>query len=169
VEEVPVVTQPDGPLAVPEEPFTDELDRLVGGVLGRRPRPVAWATLDVDEAAQAWADLDPWVRWLVRRYLIDAREIPPCWPRHGDVVEELSALRTAHQAAFDPSGAPTGPADWHHGLAATRSRLRDLVARTGCRPAEHRQLPTPGWASQPAPADYLAGLHAAVEDDLRDR
>jgi hypothetical protein len=150
-----------------EELYTDDLERLVGDVLGRRPRPVAWARLDVDQAAQAWTDLDTWVRWLARRYLIDAREIPSCWPRHGDLVEELSALRTAHIAACDPSAAPTGLSDWHHSLAATRHRLRELIARTGCRPAEHRQPPAPAWAGEPPPAGYLQDLDAAVEDDLR--
>jgi hypothetical protein len=161
--------QQEPPFGADDELFADELDRLIGSVLGRRQRPVAWALLDAEQAAQAWTDLDAWVRWLVRRYLIDTREVPPCWPHHGQLVEELSALRTAHEAAFDPSGPPNAPSEWHHSLDATRHRMRDLVARTGCRPAEHRQPPTPAWAGEPPPAEYLDDLHTAVEADLRGR
>ena len=77
---------------------------------------------------------------------VDARETPACWAEHGDLFEELSPLRTAHQAAFDPAGPPTGPADWHATLANTRARLHAAVARTGCRAGQHRVPDPPAWA-----------------------
>ena len=91
--------------------------------------------------------LAAWVRWLVRRYAIDTREIPPCWAEHGEFVEELSALHTAHRAAYDPAGPPTGPADWHATLANTRTRLHHAVSRTGCRAGQHRPSSPPDWAA----------------------
>jgi hypothetical protein len=83
---------------------------------------------------------------LISRYAIDPREIPACWLEHGDLFEELSALHAAHQAAFDPAGPPTGPADWHATLANTRARLQMAVARTGCRAGQHRVPVRPEWA-----------------------
>lgn len=118
----------------------DELDgdELVELVLGRRPRPLDWSRLDHEALAAAHAALTEWVGWLVLRYGLDHRDVPPCWAQHGALVEELSALHTAHQASFDPGGSPMGPAEWHQILGNARARLQLWAARTGCRPAEHR-------------------------------
>lgn len=123
----------------------DELDALVNEILGSKPKPIDWSRLTVEAAAEALEALDSWVRWLVERYVIDPREIPPCWSEHGELLEELSALHTAHRAAFDPAGPPTGPADWHTVLANTRARLQLTAARTGCRAGEHRPPNAPEW------------------------
>ncbi len=124
-----------------------ELDALVDQVLGTRPRPIDWARLEEPELSGQWEALDTWVRWLVTRYCLDHREIPPCWAEHGDLIEELSALHTAHQAAYDPTGPATGPSEWHQVLANTRARLQLWVARTGCRLTEHRPPVPPSWAT----------------------
>lgn len=125
---------------------TEDLDALVEQILGAKPRPIDWSLLNGRPAEEARAVLDSWVRWLVTRYAIDPREIPPCWAEHGDLFEELSALHTAHRAAFDTAGPPTGPADWHTMLANTRARLQLAVARTGCRAEQHRAPSAPEWA-----------------------
>ncbi len=124
-----------------------ELDALVDQVLGTRPRPINWARLTEPDLSEQWEALDTWVRWLVTRYCLDHREIPPCWAEHGDLLEELSALHTAHQAAYDPTGPPSGPSEWHQVLANTRARLQLWVARTGCRATEHRPPVPPAWAA----------------------
>ena len=100
-----------GGAPVPEGLQGDEaadIDALVEELLGTTPRPVNWSRLSPDQAAARWAALDEWVRWLARRYSLDHRDLPPCWYAHGDLVEELSALHTAHQAAFDPGGPGDG-------------------------------------------------------------
>ena len=131
-------------------PQMDDLDALVDEILGSKPRPLDWTRLNGATVEEARAALDTWVRWLVTRYAIDAREIPACWAEHGDLFEELSALHTAHQAAFDPAGPPTGPADWHTTLATTRTRLQQAVARAGCRAGQHRVPDPPAWARDEA-------------------
>ena len=141
-------------------------DEFVEHVLAGAPRPVAWARLDAEKAAAAWVDLDAWVRWLARRYALDHRDVPPCWFAHGHVVEELSALRTAHRASFDPAGTPLAPAEWHQTLANTRARLQLWASRTGCRPGEHRRDAPPPWALDPAPAAYACALADHVKADL---
>jgi hypothetical protein len=124
----------------------DDLDALVDEILGSKPRPIDWTRLTGATAEDACAALDTWVRWLVTHYAIDTREVPACWAQHGDLFEELSALHIAHQAAFDPAGPPTGPADWHATLANTRARLQLAVARTSCRAGQHRAPDPPQWA-----------------------
>jgi len=145
------------------------LDAMIEHALGRVPRPITWATLTAEQAAEVWLALDEWVRWLVARYALDHRDIPPCWYAHGDLVEELTALWTAHQGAYDRAGGPTGPVDWHQTLANTRVRLQGWAARTGCRHAQHRAPTPPAWASEPAPGDYTDAFLDHVDTDAAAR
>lgn len=103
------------------------------------PQPVCWATLDDAAADAALNALGGWVSWVTRRYALDQRIVPPCWHRHGALVEELSALRTGWQAAYSPTAPGNAPLDWQAMFAAARHRLQEWVARTGCRANEHRE------------------------------
>jgi hypothetical protein len=145
------------------------VNAMIEQVLGRVPRPIHWARLSAEDAAQVWLDLDEWVRWLARTYALDHRDVPPCWYAHGDLVEELTALWTGHRGAYDPAGPPTGPADWHQILATTRTRLQLAAARTGCRHDQHRAPTPPAWASDPAPQGYAGSFLAHVDDDAATR
>ena len=100
--------------------------------------PVCWPVLSATERHDAAEDLKDWVRWLVHRYGLDPRTVTPCWTMHGELVEELSALRTAWIACY------TWPLDgsallaWHASFAESRVRLSEWISRNGCRPGEHR-------------------------------
>lgn len=75
--------------------------------------PFVWAELDAQAAAKAWRDLAAWVGWLRGRYPL-ARQVPLCWWRHAELVEELTALWLAWREAYTSKGAPwTAAADWH--------------------------------------------------------
>ena len=102
-------------------------------------------TTGTAEAAAHWAALQAWVHWLVTRYALDHRDIPPCWARHGALAAELAALHLAHTMLVDPDAPPTVAADWHHTLDLTRRRLQQWAGRTGCRPGQHRDDQTPNW------------------------
>lgn len=102
------------------------------------PPPVCWATLDPEQAAAALATLQTWVTWLVGRYGLDHRTVPACWPEHGELVEELSALHGAWRVAYAVTTTATAPLDWHTNFAAARGRLTDWIALSGCRPGQHR-------------------------------
>lgn len=143
-----------------------EADAIVERVLGARPRPVVWRHLGPTAAAAAWVALEDWVRWLAARYALDHRDVPPCWYAHGHLVEELSALHTAHRACFDPAASATAPVEWHQVLASARTRLQLWAGRTGCRPGEHRPDAPPEWSVEPPTADYAAAFAAHVEADL---
>lgn len=130
------------------------------------PTPVDWRKVTADDNDTQWSALDGWVRWLVGRYALDHREIPPCWHRHGSLVEELSALRTAHALAFDPDQPANAPNDWHLALGNTRGRLRDFATRTNCRPGEHRPDQAQAWPDDPSHAQEFA-VHIAADRATR--
>lgn len=84
---------------------------------------VNWSTLTDADAHDAWDRLRGWVEWFTVRYRISESVVPSCWYKHGQLVEELSALHTAHTAAFDPSDAGFGPIGWHERLNLALPRL----------------------------------------------
>lgn len=84
---------------------------------------VDWYTLPDSDAASAWDALRLWVEWVTVRYNVAQSVVPACWYRHGALVEELSALHTAHRASFDSSDAGYGPVGWHERLAIALPRL----------------------------------------------
>jgi hypothetical protein len=75
--------------------------------------PYVWHTLSATDAAKLWEALADWVGWVRGRYPL-ARQIPLCWWRHPELVEELTALWLAWREAYTEKGAPlTAAADWH--------------------------------------------------------
>lgn len=149
-------------------PLTAELAGTGPSSDGDRPPlgggPVwCWSSLTGEEAALAWATLIGWVDWLTTRYGL-GEVLPACWYRHGAVVEELTALRSAWNAAYaDPRARPSEPALWHDLLARALARVRDWD-RQGCAAGTHRD-------DEPLPLgpEVLADRAAHVRDDLADR
>lgn len=84
---------------------------------------VNWRTLPDRDAWVAWERLQAWVEWFTVRYRISEAVVPPCWFQHGQLVEELSALHTAHTVAFDPADTGLGPIGWHERLSLALPRL----------------------------------------------
>lgn len=104
---------------------------------GLTERPVNWAALDTQQAAEKWGLLTDFTDWLRDRYQLHER-IPACWYAHGPLVEEISALRTAWVGAYlDPHARLDQPADWHQLLERTLDRIRDWD-RSGCADGSHR-------------------------------
>lgn len=105
---------------------------------------VDWRTLPEDEAAETWKSLRTWVEWATIRYRIPVSVVPDCWYRHGDLVEELSALFAAHTAAFHPSDSGLGPISWHERLAVAVPRLTRAYGG-GCS-SGHRTFKPRAWS-----------------------
>lgn len=72
-----------------ETPATAELE----------PSRFTWRYLDSEQSRALWAELIDWTTWIRDQYQLDTK-IPPCWYRHGPVVEELSALMAAWTDAY---------------------------------------------------------------------
>ncbi len=102
-------------------------------------QPVCWPTLDDEHATAALAELSDWVDWIQWRFTLDHRTIPTCWRQHGPHLEELTALFTAWQTAYNTTATGDAPLAWIEHFAHARQRLTDWTTRTGCRPGEHRQ------------------------------
>jgi hypothetical protein len=92
---------------------------------------VDWRHLTDPDAHVEWVALRAWVEWFVIRYRVAESVVPSCWYRHGQLVEELSALHTAHTAAFDSSDGGFGPIGWHERLSMALPRLTKAYAG-GC-------------------------------------
>lgn len=72
-----------------------------------------WRYLGPRGSESLWRELDSWVSWIRHRYPL-ARRIPPCWAQHTELVEELTALWLAWNAAYTERGASlTAAIDWH--------------------------------------------------------
>lgn len=105
---------------------------------GGPPLPILWAAHTPESCRHLFEDLELWVTWLVDHYSLDRRFVPECWARHWELVEELSALHLAWEGAYATTAHADAALTWHERLALARTRLADWVARTGCRPGEHR-------------------------------
>jgi hypothetical protein len=126
-------------------------------------RPWNWRTHTPGQRNQAWQELTEWVHWLVHRYRVDDL-IPGCWPAHGALVEELSALHWAWRAAYtDPTARATDALTWHDQLerASARIRVRD---RGNCAGGAHSEDPAPDYPE----ANVGAGRDAIDRDRVPD-
>jgi hypothetical protein len=112
----------------------DDLDDLIASLKG----PLDWRKVSEEDAPRLWAELREWVKWLRERYSLDHRVVPPCWEKHGALVDLLTALRDHHEGAFDPYQAPTAATEWHRVFRDIELRLREWAGRTSCSPSEHR-------------------------------
>ena len=94
----------------------EDADNIVAGDMTRPsppPRPdtskplgvfiVNWRELPAPNTPGAWMRLRSWVEWFTVRYRISESTVPACWFKHGELVEELTALYTAHVALFSPA------------------------------------------------------------------
>jgi hypothetical protein len=78
----------------------------------------------VKRALAAWQRLDAWVEWLVAAYKLTAI-IPPCWPQHPTIREELIGLRVAWTGAWSNRGSHEAIVIFHEKLTNARIRLLD--------------------------------------------
>ncbi|MGZ0712585.1 hypothetical protein ACWPKO_30030 (plasmid) [Coraliomargarita sp. W4R53] len=105
---------------------------------------VNWSRLSNEDAQAEWTRLRLWVEWFTVRYSVPVSVVPVCWWKHSALVEELSALWTAHLASFDSSDTGLGAIGWHERLAAAQSRLQRAGA--GCATAHNETRPR-SWAN----------------------
>ena len=108
------------------------------------PVPLCWPAPTEEEREEQLDALTDWIRWLVDRYALDHRTVPPCWSQHGSLLEELSALRTAWLTVYAVTSTGDAPLEWHAHFAAARQRLAEWVSRIGCRSGEHREQASSG-------------------------
>jgi hypothetical protein len=118
--------------------MTDDLTQALGLIPPNDPYVVCWRDLDPTEMRDELKRLTSWVNWAIDRYRLDHKVIPPCWPDHGALVEELSALRTFWEACYLEDSAPSDPMSFHRDLTLAIRRLRDWSSTLGCSRTTHR-------------------------------
>ncbi|MEU4576130.1 hypothetical protein [Nonomuraea sp. NPDC023979] len=64
------------------------------------PRPWCWPRMPHSEKADRLDELAAWVRDVLFAWPGAQQAILPCWPRHWDVIDELSMLYCAWQTAY---------------------------------------------------------------------
>jgi len=126
---------------------------------GRDPSVRSWLlAVDPDHARGDLLDLAVWLTDVWLRY--DDAVLPPCWPWHSGLIEDLRALRVAHAAAYHPRiGSAQLAADWHDRLRP-RALTRIAQAYGRCTPASHLS-PRP---AHPATAAELTEALSAISD-----
>ncbi|MGW6454745.1 hypothetical protein ACWF94_02255 [Streptomyces sp. NPDC055078] len=118
------------------------------GVTERIPgAPVDWDALNSEEAKELWPRFVSWVIWLADRYEVTNDQLPRhCWWLHGGVVEELTALWTSRQSAYNVGeDAGAAPYLWQDALARGIERIGRLWLGT-CRTGQHRERHRDTWA-----------------------
>jgi hypothetical protein len=119
-------------------------ERSDGG-RGRSPQGWCWRHLGPHAVETLTVELTGWVDWLRCRYPL-ARRIPACWADHPEIVEELTALWLAWQAAYtEPDPPLTAAADWHdRWLPGVLHRLEHGPFALACG-EEHRARPSSAY------------------------
>lgn len=107
---------------------------------------VNWRELDNETAHDVWVDLREWVEWFTLRYQVSPTVVPDCWWKHGWLVEELSALRSAHRALFDPHDTGLGPIGWHERYALAAERIKKASSSAGCTNGHQGTRPIRDWS-----------------------
>lgn len=124
-----------------------------------------WSALGPLSAETLWQRLSRWVGWLRGRYPI-AEQLPRCWWRHPEIVEELTALHLAWSAAYaDPAASLTAPVEWHqHYLPGFLARVRAWGVHCT---DDHRARPESLYATESA--DDRLAFDRHVAEDVQQR
>jgi hypothetical protein len=135
-------------------------------------RPWNWMELDAAEADLLWALLEKFVDFFNVRYADQSsRRIPPCWPEHGALVEEVTTLWWARWQAFESPHASIGGAQyWHtYTLPGFLERMRRWLGDEllTCQQGRHRDRDDPPLATAEGWCHRLAAI-ARIDRTLRD-
>ncbi|MFT4233827.1 MAG: hypothetical protein QM607_02295 [Microbacterium sp.] len=136
---------------------------------GLLPSPIRWEQLDAGQAQQTWRELAAWTGWLVRRYCLGAKHVPPCWYLHAPLVEELTALWGAHQVMYAAVQPASAMLTWQREFDWSRARLAEWARQTNCTSAGHRANTlqpwvVDGWVGSGGPADWRDGFETFVSE-----
>lgn len=134
-------------------------DLAAEGDLRDLPRPWSPSTCkDPAVRAALWNWCDEVAQWINHEYAWrPAKVIPPCWPQHPHIANELPALAISRLAAEESTG-PELLEEWHrHTLPTFFDRMLDRLGESGCRTGKHVDWPAGSrhvsYASKDAVAD----------------
>jgi hypothetical protein len=138
------------------------LEQLAADSRAAAPRIWSWPALNAAEATEAWSGLRTWLAdILLARYPGAPRALLPCWYRHPDVLDSLTALYTAWRGAYDDPKAPADAAAvWlDRWLPAALRQLRESLG--SCSDGHDPVVPS-GYLGRLLGSDYEAFVAADV-------
>jgi hypothetical protein len=97
-----------------------------------------------DSRAEALETLGAWVDEVLRaRHPEMYNRLGACWYQHPDILDELTALRSAWYAAYrDPEAPATAAMEWHdRWLPGTMRRCRAAIRARGCKGRHEKEAP----------------------------
>ena len=131
--------------------------------------PWVWDAMDPEMRRERLRELGQWTAWLVRTF--PRVTVPPCWWRHPDVREHLTALYTGWVRTY--SGEPQrdlAEAEWISTLHSLAPHLEVKVCSTG----RHEDAPVMPWESEGleegltlSALGTLRGRHPAADGSAR--
>lgn len=131
--------------------------------------PWVWEAMDPEVRRERLRELAGWTAWLVRTF--PKVTVPPCWWRHADVREYLTALYAGWVRTY--SGEPQrdlAEAEW---ISTLNSLAPDLEVKM-CSAGRHEDAPVMSWTSEGLEEDLalsalgtLPAVHPAADGTAR--
>lgn len=113
--------------------------------------PIDWFAITPTEETLVWRGLAAFVEMIVVRYNL-AAEIRPCWWRHDEAVDELTALWQTRAFHYQGGAGLNAAMSWLDTLAKSRGRLRDCFV--SCRDS-HVDVTMMHWASDAERHEFI--------------
>lgn len=126
---------------------------------------VNWRTLRGETIHLEWEALRSFVEWFTFRYEISHSVVPVCWWKHGPLVEELSALLTAHTVSFDSRDTGLGPIQFQDYVHSSFARLRRAYG--GECNSGHDPARPPSWSNVTDEQEWKSWTTQAHAHDTR--
>lgn len=136
---------------------TSQVTALAAARKPRSERAWWWPGLDKQQAVEAWETLAGWAaECLLPRFPKYARTLRPCWRRHADVVDELTALRVLWFDAYNnPQARPIAAAEYRgRWVPGAMERIEESFRTLGCAPNSRSthgrdpDQPLPAWTPE---------------------
>jgi hypothetical protein len=127
-------------LAIVRRGDPDEMAQA--GNLDNLPRPWIPASCPDDLREAVWVWCDAFVRWLNHEYAWrPVHMVPPCWPRHPHIANELPVLAMWRWLAQESLSAEAIE-DWHrHTYPLFLDRMTSRLGESSCRTGRHQDWP----------------------------
>lgn len=109
------------------------------------PPPTCWWDLAPAEYEATRTDLEAWVRDFARHTRVPASLLPPCWPRHPELVWLWGALRDYAAFAFHPLQMSSEAIGFVRAWETIHHQLREAVANLTCTATTHHDRPAARW------------------------
>lgn len=116
----------------------------------KKEQPINWLELSYEERLELWEELTNFLETLIFRYNMQL-EILPCWWKHNDAVEWVTALWTKYKAHFREGSPRSAAWEWQNQLDHARERIgaKFLSCREG-----HIDTTISKWMSDEARSEF---------------